>query len=157
MLVAEAKNNLGIVLWKIGAGETGDARAERELEEALFVKTQAIEEKLPSMSLANTHVNLGNVKTALGDFDAATTNYETALQHYRQLLGEISVEVANTENNLGFNKFEQGDHRDADRHLVKSRDIRATLAKGHDSSALKSSEEALRINTNLLVSRCSLM
>mmetsp|Transcript_3504 Transcript_3504/g.5435 ORF Transcript_3504/g.5435 Transcript_3504/m.5435 type:complete len:230 (+) Transcript_3504:4313-5002(+) len=115
ILVSEAKNNLGINLWKLGAGDTGLKAAEKELVDALFVKTQSHDENLPSILIANSSTNLGLVRTSLGKYEEAVANFEKVISedadfssfthrfhtnlrlkasgHYKLLLGNESTEI----------------------------------------------------------------
>jgi len=154
ILVSEAKNNLGINLWKLGAGDTGLKAAEKELVDALFVKTQSHDENLPSILIANSSTNLGLVRTSLGKYEEAVANFEKASGHYKLLLGNESTEIGDVEQNLGHTKFEMAKYNDADVHLREALRIRQ---KTGNRQKIRASEDALRANTNLMGSGCNLM
>mmetsp|Transcript_3511 Transcript_3511/g.5487 ORF Transcript_3511/g.5487 Transcript_3511/m.5487 type:complete len:386 (+) Transcript_3511:3903-5060(+) len=176
ILVSEAKNNLGINLWKLGAGDTGLKAAEKELVDALFVKTQSHDENLPSILIANSSTNLGLVRTSLGKYEEAVANFEKVISedadfssfthrfhtnlrlkasgHYKLLLGNESTEIGDVEQNLGHTKFEMAKYNDADVHLREALRIRQ---KTGNRQKIRASEDALRANTNLMGSGCNLM
>jgi len=170
ILVAEARNNLAITLWKIGGGDISLRHAERELLQAVVVKTQASdaiadvpESKRASIKIAHSRVNMGNVLSSRENYEGSIIEYNKALFHYKYLLGDQSSEVADVENNLGVSEFNLKNYRTAQKHHNQALRIRKSIATEKKTmaktarSSVKSSEDSLKINQSMMRPTCEIM
>ncbi|GAB5364727.1 hypothetical protein AAMO2058_000994800 [Amorphochlora amoebiformis] len=129
MMVAEARNNLGIVLWKLGGPEALSQSA-LELNDSMFQKLKLLGEG-PSVTTAHGHVNTGNVLSSQDEGEAAIEQFENALRNYERTVGEFSVEMSNVFNNVAVTRYKQGKFGAARKAYDDSLKIRKKVLGGN--------------------------
>lgn len=94
MLVASARNDLGIALAHQGKPDEAEALA----RSALATASEAPEDPV---ALATARGNLAVLLVRKGEYNEAEELYRQALEQQRELLGPVHPKIANTLNNLG--------------------------------------------------------
>lgn len=105
--LAEAINNLGIILYEAG----GYDAAEKLYLEAIAMKHRLLGDKHPEIAM--TLGNLARVLQNKGDLAGAEARFREALAMQRQTLGDVHPDVANTLNNIAFVQYDRGDKQAA--------------------------------------------
>jgi tetratricopeptide (TPR) repeat protein len=120
--VASSLNHLGEVL----SLKADYATAERRLRDALDIRRRASEQ--PTALVADTLADLGDVLTLSGKYAEATPLIDEALAIRRELYGDApNAEVAESLQDLAFNRYHLGDFARAIEHMRAALDMRRAV------------------------------